>query len=148
MHYFRNLDTIIDDVHGLFDALEKQLIESPTMPLESLHTAKMAVHEWVANIVQHSDFNSKEPEIGICLSQKDEKLYCMIEDNSKGFDLNGYLDNHEGITTVLPDRGMGLLLLKACTDELCYKSLQNGKNQLEFYITDKEDTFLEIPFHD
>ena len=148
MHYFRDLDTIIDDVHGLFDVMEQQLLESPTLPLEALHTAKMAIHEWVANIVQHSDFDSNDPEIGVCLSQKGERLYCLVEDNSKGFDLNGYLDNHEGITTVLPDRGMGLLLLKACTDELCYKSLQNGKNQLEFYITDKEDTFLEIPFHD
>ena len=86
MHYFRNLDTIIDDVHGLFDTLEQQLVESPTLALEALHTAKMAVHEWVANIVQHSDFSEKEPEIGVCLSQRDERLYCMIEDNSVGFE--------------------------------------------------------------
>ena len=148
MHYFTNLDTIIDDVHSLFDALEKQLQESPTLPLEALHTAKMAVHEWIANLIQHSNFESRSPQIGVCLSQRDERLFCIIEDNSKAFDLNGYLDNHEGITQAFPDRGMGLLLLKACTEELCYKAIQEGKNQLEFYITDKEDTFLEIPFHD
>ena len=106
----------------------------------------MAVHEWVANIVQHSDFESREPQIGVWLDQRGDRLYCLIEDNSRGFDFHGYLDGHEGITTVLPDRGMGLLLLKACTEELCYKSVEAGKNQLEFYITDKEDTFLEIPF--
>ena len=148
MHYFRNLDTIIDDVHQLFDALEKQLDDSGTLPIETLHTAKMAIHEWVANIVQHSEFDNGAPEIGVCLSQRGERLFCMVEDNSAGFDLAGYLDSHEGITTVLPDRGMGLLLLKACSEELCYRTLPNGKNQLEFYITDNEDSFLEIPFHE
>ncbi len=148
MHYFRELDTIIDDVHRLFDVWEKQLGVLNTIPLETLHTAKMAVHEWIANLVQHSNFDHTNPEIGVCLSQRENRLFCIIEDNSIGFDLGGYLDTHEGITTVLPDRGMGLLLLRACTEELCYRSLQNGKNKLEFYINDSADSFLEIPFHE
>ena len=148
MHYFRNFETVIDDVHRLFDALENEFTSSGILPIDLLHTAKMAVHEWIANVVQHSKFNGKAPEIGICLAPRGERLYCLIEDNSIGFDLQGYLDSHEGITTVLPDRGMGLLLLKACSEELCYRPLPNGKNQLEFYITDQEDSFIEIPFHE
>ena len=146
MHYYRNLDTIIDEVHGLFDGWEKQLQTYTTFSIETLHLAKLAVHEWLANLLQHADFQNRLPEIGVCLSPSDDKLWCVIEDNSEGFNLEGYLKDHPKITLVLPDRGMGLLMLRSCTEELRYEKLQSGKQHLEFYVPSNQDPHLEIPF--
>ena len=148
MHYFRNLATIIDDVHGLFDGWERQHGTRSSTLLEALHIAKFAVHEWVANILQHADFKGRIPEVGLYVSPCGDRLFCMIEDNSEGFDLEGYLEAHPRIMMVMPNRGMGLLMLKACTEELRYGHYQGGRHQLEFYVTANQDTYLEIPFHD
>ncbi len=147
MHYFRNLDTIIDDVHCLFDGWEKQMETCKSFPLEALSLAKLAVHEWLANLLQHANFQGTAPEIGLHLNtSENERLKCVIEDNSAGFDLEGYLADNPKITTALPDRGMGLLMLRSCTEELRYARLQHGKQQLEFYVSANSDPFLDIPF--
>ena len=146
MHYFRNLDTLIDEVHGLFDGWETQLETYHTFSIEALHLAKLAVHEWIANILQHADFKDRLPEVGVCVSPSNDRLLCVIEDNSEGFDLEGYLIEHPRITEVLPDRGMGLLMLRSCTEELRYEKLQGGKQHLEFYVPTGENPYLEIPF--
>lgn len=146
MHYFRNLDTIIDEVHGLFDGWETQLEACTTLSLEALHLAKLAVHEWLANILQHADFKDRRPEVGVYVSPTDDRLWCIIEDNSEGFDLEGYLKDHPKITVVLPDRGMGLLMLRSCTEELRYEKLKGGIQKLEFFIPSNDDPHLDIPF--
>ena len=146
MHYFRNLDTIIDEVHCLFDGWETQLETCKSFSIEALHLTKLAVHEWLANILQHADFKGRRPEIGFCVSPCDGRLFCIIEDNSEGFDLEGHLTENPKITAVLPDRGMGLLMLKSCTEELRYEKLQGGKQHLEFYVPSDLDPFLDIPF--
>ena len=148
MHYFRDLSTIIDDIHDLFDGCEAQHTLRTSLPLEALHVAKLAVHEWVANILQHADFRGRRPEVGVYVSPCNNRLFCMIEDNSEGFDLEGYLEEHPQITSAMPDRGMGLLMLKACTEELRYAHYQGGRHQLEFYVTAQQEAYLEIPFHD
>ncbi len=146
MHYFRNLDTIMDDVHGLFDGWETHLEAYASLSLEVLHLAKLAVHEWVANIKQHADFQGRSPEVGLFVSPTNDRLRCIIEDNSEGFDLEGYLKDHPKITVVLPDRGMGLLMLRSCTEELRYEKLNGGKQKLEFYIPANNDPHVDIPF--
>ena len=146
MQYFRNLDTVIDDVHVLFDNWESQHDASSTFSLDTLNVAKLAVHEWVANILQHADFKDRCPELGLKIVSSADRLHCTIEDNSEGFDVDGYYETHQSISVVLPDRGMGLLLLRSCTEELRYERLNNGKQQLKFYVTASEDSYLEIPF--
>jgi len=145
MHYFRDLETIIDEVHGLFEGWESNHDPKSKFSLETLNVAKLAVHEWLANILQHADFKDRVPELGLHISPCGERLYCVIQDNSEGFDVDGYYDKHHKITVVLPDRGMGLLLLRSCTEELKYER-QEGRQQLMFYVTASEDSYLEIPF--
>lgn len=146
MHYFRNLETIIDDVHGLFDGWESHLATCETITDDALHLARLAVHEWLANLLQHAEFKELPPEIGLNLQACDDRLKCIVEDNSIGFDLEGYLTDNPKITMALPDRGMGLLMLRSCTEELRYAKLQGGKQQLEFYVSANSDPFLDIPF--
>ena len=148
MHYFRDLETIIDDLHGLFDGWESKHCAITSMPLETLHTAKFAVHEWIANILQHADFKNRRPEVGLYVSPCEDRLFCMIEDNSEGFDLEGYLETHPRIQEVMPNRGMGILMINACTEGMHYGHYQGGRHQLEFYVPAHQDAYLEIPFHD
>lgn len=145
MHYFRDLDTIIDEVHGLFDGWETHLKTHESLTPDVVQLAKLAVHEWLANILQHADFKDRLPEVGVYISPCGDRLFCVIEDNSEGFDLEGYLEDNPKIKVVLPDRGMGLLMLRSCAEELKYARLQ-GKQQLEFYIPSGEDPHLDIPF--
>lgn len=146
-HYvFSDLETLMERVHGLFDQWEKDL--SPTMVNDpwTFYRAKLAVHEWLANLVQHADFGERTPEIQIEISPNGSSVSCMIQDNSRGFDLNEELKTRKEVLSMLPDRGMGLLMLHACTHSLTYKRLDDSAHRLEFTVSSDPDACFQIPF--
>ncbi len=145
MHYFKDLDTVIDDVHGLFDQWEAQHQDETSFPLDTLMVAKLAIHEWIANLKRHARFLTPRPKIGLCISPSGKGIACVVEDNSEGFDLSGYYTKHKGISTVLPERGMGLHMIKAFTANLDYRSMENGGQQLAFFVPIDHNPCLDIP---
>jgi serine/threonine-protein kinase RsbW len=107
---------------------------------------KLAVHEWLSNLIQHADFAERDPAITLQVCQNGSGVHCAIEDNSRGFDLDGRLTARSEILERFPERGMGLLMIKACTRDLRYTQLTETRHRLEFCVTAEHDPWLNIPF--
>ena len=146
MQRFRDLDLIIDQVHEIFEQWIDDGSFSATPHPEMLEMLKLSVHEWMANIIQHAKFEDRQPEVVLDMTPNGKSIYCVIEDNSEGFDLNERLVIQQAALEALPERGMGLLILKTCTDHLTYTQVETGRFRLEFSVSADNDSCLNIPF--
>ncbi len=143
---YNDLDTLIDEVHGLFERWDTGDLLPSGVDLDTLQLVKLAVHEWLANLVQHADFAGHQPEVRVNITPHPEEVHCIIIDNSTGFDLYAQLGIREALLQPCPERGMGLLMLDACTRELSYAATTEGHFRLEFTVTADQDPWLNIPF--
>lgn len=145
-HRFSDPDTLIDRVHAVFASLERENALPRWLDERTMHRLKLAIHEWLANLVQHANFNERRPDISITVKPGSGGVECVIEDNSEGFDLNGHLDANKDILDAFPERGMGLLMIKACTEDLSYSDLGDTRHRLKFVVSSEQDPWLNIPF--
>ena len=150
---FCDLRTVVDDVHALFDVWERDEALAPPLDGFSLQVMKLAVHEWIANLVQHADFDRRAPQIELAVIPNGRRVQCVIEDNSNGFDFDQQLDfQHAEVSAeVPPERGRGLLMMIACTENLSYEAPPPGRTaaerqRLEFWISSDSDPCLDLPF--
>jgi serine/threonine-protein kinase RsbW len=146
-HHFQDLDTLIEQVHDLFDTWEGKAYSPDAQALTTLYQVKIAVHEWLANLVQHANFEDETTEVSMRIERMDNRIFCVIEDNSDGFVLDEHLEIEPEYLESLPERGMGLLILKICTEDLLYKSGDfEDNNRLEFYVSADQDQWQNTPF--
>ena len=141
---FTDLKTVVDGIHSLFDRIQPGELH-PALDETALLQAKLAAHEWTANLVQHADFDGQTPEIIVDVWTEADRIKCVIEDNSKGFDLEEQFARRRNGLPSIPERGMGLLMLQACTSELHYER-EDGGCRLQFVVTWGRNPCLNIPF--
>lgn len=143
---FEDLDTVIEQVHALFDTWEGDDYLPPSIGVATLYQLKIAVHEWLANLVQHANFEQETTEVRLAVEPADERIFCVIEDNSDGFVLDMHLEIEPEYLDSLPERGMGLLILKICTEDLLYqRDEREGRNRLQFYVSPDHEDLQDIP---
>lgn len=145
-HRFSDPATLFDRVHSVFENWEEKETLPGCLDEDIVHRLKLAIHEWLANLVQHADFRDRRPEISITVRALRNGIECAIEDNSEGFDLNGQLTAKPDVIDAFPERGMGLLMIKACTEHLDYEELTNMRHRLQFIVSSDRDPWLNIPF--
>ena len=134
--YLGSLDKIVVRLQELFDQWERKSMFPPTVRIEMLHRARLAAHEWIAHLVRHADFEGRVPQIAFSIWVEEKTLCCLIADNSRGFSLDAYPAlTPEADYDVMPERGMGWLLIQACTSRLAYRPLGNQGFELEFSIS-------------
>lgn len=143
---FNNLGRVMDDVHELFGQWAEEGAFSPLFDEDKVLLMRLAVHEWLANLVQHADFGEQTPEIILDVQPNGKRVRCVIEDNSRGFDLDLHIERRRQALDAFPDRGMGLLMLQAATEYLDYRRGENGHHRLEFSVAADQDPWLTIPF--
>ena len=125
-HPFDRLGTCIDELHALFDAWAAENPFAPALGAYGLEVMRLAVHEWVANLVQHADFGGRDGKIQLDLVPQPQRLRCLIADNSEGFDFEGQLSVQRAMVRsgylkgLPPERGRGLMMLAAFTEGLSY----------------------------
>lgn len=146
-YHFHDLTTVIDQVHGLFETWEAEPPSSVATDHGLLHQLKLAVHEWLANLVQHASFENGLTQVSLTIRPEDDGVECVIEDNSNGFVLDAHLNIEPEYLDSLPERGMGLLILKICTDGLTYqRSEYGGYNRLQFFVSADQDAWTGTQF--
>ena len=134
--YLGTLDRVVERMHELFDQWEAQQVFSEAAPPDVMARARMVVHEWIANLVQHAEFGVAVPEIALSLWIDANGLHGRITDNSAGFDFD--LEpavTLEAVCRLLPARGMGLLMIHTYSDHLAYHRAPDGTNRLSFLLT-------------
>jgi serine/threonine-protein kinase RsbW len=113
---------------------------------ETTHCVCLVLHEWIANLHQHAQFSSPPATVEIRLSCQDREVTCAVVDNSEGFDIDAYLPDEDEDLEALPERGMGLRMIKTCTGSLSYTPTEDGLHRFEFTIPSDHDPWLNTLF--
>ena len=143
---FTRLDAVIDELHKLFEEWEREDALLSHLDEDTQQLFKLAVHEWVANLVQHADFADRHPVVTMDVIPNGRRIRCIIEDNSEGFGFPDQIDVQRSKLTPVPERGMGLLMLNAACEYFEYSHTDKGTRRLEFTVSADKDSWLNIPF--
>ncbi len=139
---FDDLDVVIEQTHVRLS----ELMEASPDHVTALLHVQLAVHEWLANLVQHADFKPQQIRIEVEIVYEGDGFRCTISDSSSGFDVDEQVELRRTHLAALPERGMGLLMVFACATDLVYAREQQG-NTLSFRVLDDGgDRCLAIPF--
>lgn len=144
--HFLGLDAIMDELHALFDTWESDGALLSHLDMDTVQLLRLALHEWVANIVQHADFEEEEPRVTLQVIPNGRRVRCIVEDNSNGFPIMKELVTREEALEPFPERGMGLLMLDAATESFTYARTEDGRQKLEFTVSGDKESWLNIPF--
>lgn len=143
---YTDLNRALDEVRRVIEAwLEDQDDASAPRP-DTVRYTQLVLHEWIANLLQHADFHDRTPTVQIRLDTQNRHVTCVVIDNSEGFDLAGQLPVEERAMDNLPERGMGLRIIDACTDSLSYTAAGSGLHRFEFSIPADHDPWLSTLF--
>ena len=141
---FSDLELAIDDTHALFaewiDAADA------AANARTLHHACLVLHEWLANLVQHADFQGRTPEVAIRLFPSPNKIRCVVVDNSKGFELEHRLEMQTTNALPFPERATVLRFIDARTDSISYHRIGGNRHQFEFSISTDHTPWLSNLF--
>ncbi len=142
-------EAAIEELHAWFAEWE----EHPAFTLLKEHDVyyrlQLALHEWVANLIQHARFGVDDPAISIHLRFLNPlKVHGVVMDNSIGFDFDHHLEEERDRRTeeFFHERGLGLLILETAVSNLNYICSQNSLNYLTFEISIDNTSCLNFPF--
>jgi len=148
-HRFTNLHSVVDEVHALFDVWSDTATLQPPLNCDGEIVLRLAVHEWIANLVQHAAFQDSSIEICLEVRVQEEVVEVSIEDTSQGFDLLGQLEEQSMLLNAPApsERGRGLLMLITCTESLAYRPASEGCQKLSFTLRNPDDAIFAGLFH-
>ncbi|MEM1056409.1 MAG: ATP-binding protein [Bacteroidota bacterium] len=140
-HHFYDLETVVDEVHALFDTWTEDASLRPALDGDGEIVLRLAVHEWIANLVQHAAFVERPPEISLTVTVEADDVYVEVEDTSLGFDLLGQLEAQSAMldAPAPSERGRGLLMLITCTRALEYRPAGEDRQRLSFRLANPGD---------
>lgn len=143
---FSDLDTLVDRGHTFLN----EIADAPwlSLPHRTLAQAHLVTHEWLANLVQYADFGDKAPSVSLRIQVERGRTRFMIDDNSTGFDFHARMQVQKKTLRALPNRGLGLLMIAACTEELSYLRIGPSHHRLIFAIPTDHNPALDIPLRE
>lgn len=143
---YTNLDRALNEVRSALEQWVAQQDETLAPGAETIRYTQLVLHEWIANLLQHASFCDRTPHVQIRLSCENRHITCVVLDNSEGFDLAEELPSRGETMDTLPERGMGLRIINACTDTLSYTTTASGLHRFEFSIPADHDPWLSMLF--
>ncbi len=142
---YTDLDCAIDEMRSFSDEWPAAL-RNGSLDDETIHCTCLVLHEWIANLHQHAQFRDAPPAVKIRLSNQDRHLSCSVTDNSEGFQIHAHLPSEDDDFESLPERGMGLRMIKSCVDDFSYTATEDGRHCFEFIIPFDHDPWLNTLF--
>ena len=144
---YTDLERAIDEVRVLLDRWSDERLRTgrPPPDPQSLRYAQLILHEWLANLLQHARFPDA-PVVEVQVESQDRCVCGMVVDNSIGFDISSHLNDQSESSESLPERGMGLRIISACSDDFPYAKDDNGRYRFEFSIPADHDPWLSTLF--
>ena len=131
---------------ALRDAWPEASQDVQSMPPRRVgHYLQLIVHEWVANLVRHATF-SDSPRICLRVLLHNEAAHCEIIDNSTGFDLAYVLSTIKANASPLPEAGMGLRIIDACTGDVSYRKESPLRHHFTASIPYDHEPWMNVLF--
>ena len=115
---------------GAVDAAIQDLARELSCAQRWINDFSTALVEGCSNAIEHGNKYSKQKTVRVVVSLNGRKIVAQIHDQGDGFDFRVYLSD-----TTRPDplreRGRGILIMKAFTDEIRYSRDPKGGMCLE-----------------
>ncbi len=145
---YSDLERAIDEVRALLDRWSGRQggAGEPVPDPQALRYAQLILHEWLANLLQHARFEERTPDVRIRVRTDGAGLTGWVTDNSTGFDLAERLRQQQSRSPSLPERGMGLRIIRACAADFSYRQDENGRYRFTFSIPADHDPWLSTLF--
>jgi serine/threonine-protein kinase RsbW len=134
-HRYDDLDQALDTVRALLERWSAGHEAAVRPSPDAVRHAQLVLHEWIANLIQHADFTGRAPKLVLSLKATDTHLEGTVTDNSHGFDVERQLRRQNEAASSLPDRGMGLRIIDACTDSFAYRKTDEEHHTFTFCIS-------------
>lgn len=147
-HVFTDLQTVTDQVHALFDGWAESGTFASALGEDGIEVMRLAVHEWIANLVQHATFPDGV-EVQLAVKVEGDGVRCAIEDSSVGFDLATQIECQQSImdAPAPSERGRGLLMMVTSTDDLTYQPADGDRQQrISFVVRNPGEDFFAALF--
>jgi len=142
---YTDLVRALEDVRAtLTDWADAPSCDDPSA--ETIRHARVVLQEWLANLSEHGHFANRTPTVEVRIRSANQDVHCVVLDNSEGFDLETVLPPSSEPIDGLPERGMGLRIMDACTESLSYTAREDGRHRLAFSIPADHDPWLSTPF--
>ena len=141
LHAFSDLDRLTDEVHALFDAWAEEGRFDGALRPAGVDVLRLAVHEWIANLVQHAAFPDGV-EVVLDVEVEGDAVRCALEDSSVGFDFAGQIERQQALLDgpAPSERGRGLLMLVTCTEDLGFRQAgPDHRQRISFVVRDPQD---------
>ncbi len=146
---FSDLGRALNTTHSFFEEWLDTSEQTPPCPASDtppLHHARLVLHEWLANLVQHADFQERTPDVLIRVQPEENKVCGVVVDNSDGFPFERRLETQTTSALPFPERAMGLRFIDACTDSVSYSRTDDGRYQFKFSISTDHTPWLSNLF--
>jgi anti-sigma regulatory factor (Ser/Thr protein kinase) len=144
---YTSLTEAINDLRGVLQrSSTPDVLADVTLPDDVLEYTRLVAHEWLVNLVQHATFKQTPPMIDVQLHFTRRHVSCEIKDNSDGFDMERQLEAQEEAPPPLPEGGMGLRIIRACTREMSYTTDADGLQHFSCIIPSDSQPWVNIPF--
>lgn len=114
-------------------------------PRRTRHYVQLVVHEWIANLMRHATF-ADTPRISVRVLLHHNSAQCDITDNSYGFDFESVLSTMGAHAAPLPESGMGLRIIDACTDGVSYHRASALHHRFTASIPYDHDPWMNVLF--
>jgi len=104
---YSNLDRALDEVRTVIETWSGSIDGSAELNGETIQYTQLVLHEWIANLLQHADFDEHPPSLRIRLAYENRQIRCVVVDNSSGFDLTGRLPAEQEAMDTSPNEAWG-----------------------------------------
>jgi serine/threonine-protein kinase RsbW len=119
---------------GAVDAAVQDLAREMSCEQDWINDFSTALIEACSNAIEHGNKYSKKKTVRIVVRLNGRQIVAQIYDQGAGFDYAGYLSDATP-PDPFSERGRGILIMQAFTDELRYKSNSEGGTCLELVKT-------------
>jgi len=105
---------------GAVDAALQDLAREFSFSEDALNDVSTALVEACSNAIEHGNKFSKERRVRVAIRFSGNRFSARVTDEGDGFDFESGLDD-DSPPDPLSERGRGLMIMKAFTDELTYR---------------------------
>ncbi len=110
---------------GAVDAAIQDLARELSCEQRWINDFSTALVEACSNAIEHGNKYDKDKTVHVAISVNGRKLIALVQDEGEGFDYEEYLSDATP-PDPLSERGRGILIMRAFTDQLRYSRGSEG----------------------
>jgi len=106
-----------------------QAVKEYKLSDEMAHWIELTISESMINAIQHGNKLDPTKEAKLTISSKGDALEIIVEDQGKGFVLDGIADPTDGANLLKPS-GRGILIIRSFMDQVDLSPREGGGSRL------------------